>query len=187
MDAGNGADRFGDVMLPHMDAAYALARMLVRDPGVAEEVVQDSFLRAFRGFAGWRGDSAKAWLLTIVRNCAMNSLTGPARRVTVTDMTEWADDPPPALIERDDPEAVLARKGDAALLRSAIESLPAPYREAIVLRELEELSYRDIATVTEAPIGTVMSRLARGRQMLADRLLPAREACAEDAVAARCR
>jgi RNA polymerase sigma factor (sigma-70 family) len=180
--AGNGqvrdaAERFRRVMLPHMDAAYMLARYLTRDPDAAEDVVQEAFLRAYRSFDGWRGDAPKAWLLAIVRNCFLTHAAHP-NRAAVRDIADWTGDLPPELIEARSPETLLAEKSEAAMLRATIEQLPEPFREALVLRELEELHYRDIATITQVPIGTVMSRLARARAMLAELLLPdgAREA-----------
>ncbi|MET0308722.1 MAG: sigma-70 family RNA polymerase sigma factor [Sphingomonas sp.] len=176
--ARDKAERFRRAMLPHMDAAYMLARYLTRDPDAAEDVVQDAFLRAYRSFDGWRGDAAKAWLLAIVRNCFLTSVAGTAGRPPLRDLDGWTEDLPPELIEARSPETLLTEKSEAAMLRATIEQLPEPFREALVLRELEELSYRDIATITAVPIGTVMSRLARARQMLAELLLPddAREA-----------
>jgi len=166
------AERFRATMLPHMDAAYTLARYLSRDPSAAEDIVQDAFLRAYRGFEGWRGEAAKAWLLAIVRNCFLNKASDMAARATAQPIDEWAGELPPQLVERTNPETVLADKSEVAMLRATIEQLPEPFRETLVLRELEEMSYKDIATVTRVPIGTVMSRLARARQMLAEMLLP---------------
>jgi len=172
------AERFRASMLPHMDAAYTLARYLARDPSVAEDIVQDAFLRAYRGFDGWRGEAAKAWLLAIVRNCFLNKAPDLAARAAAQPIDEWSGELPSELVEQTSPETVLAGKSEVAMLRGTIEQLPEPFRETLVLRELEELSYKDIALVTRVPIGTVMSRLARARQMLAELLLPgpAREA-----------
>jgi len=169
------ADQFRLVMLPHMDAAYSLARYLTRDATAAEDIVQDAFLRAFRGFDTWRGDNSKAWLLAIVRNCFLNSV-GSNRAVAMTeaDMVALAD---PS--DANDPEAIVAGRREAAMLRHTIEQLPEPFREAIVLREMEELAYKDIAAITNVPIGTVMSRLARARQMLGQMLMPEQGASRE--------
>jgi RNA polymerase sigma factor (sigma-70 family) len=171
-DAARAA-RFRQVMLPHLDAAYSYARYLARDAGRAEDVVQDAFLRAFRSFDTWHGEAARAWLFAIVRNCFLATTSEP----------QWQSLDSPeadaAAIEHQHPEAIAAAADDAAMLRQTIADLPPPFREALVLRELEELSYKEIAALTEVPIGTVMSRLARGRQMLAELLLPggvAREA-----------
>jgi len=153
------AQRFRALVLPHLDAAYGFARYLTRDPSQAEDIVQDAFLKAFRGFSGFRGGDPRAWLFTIVRNVFLSTTRGrPAWTYSEEAETVASDD--------DTPETALLRQGDVATVRGAIEALPEPFRETLVLRELEELSYRDIAEVTSAPIGTVMSRLARARQML---------------------
>lgn len=148
-------------MLPHMNAAYSFARYLARDPAAAEDIVQDAYLNALRGFDGWRGESAKAWLLTIVRNCYLATIIAPHRDLAAEDVHGLAEDTP---------EDILIRRHDAALVRQQIAGLPEPFREVLVLRELEELSYKEIAGIVKTPIGTVMSRLARARQMLSDRL-----------------
>jgi len=170
--AQDRAARFRSLMLPHMDAAYTLARYLTRDPAAAEDIVQDAYLRAWRSFGDWRGEAAKGWLLTIVRNCFLNSVGSVAARAPTDDIDAMTGPVPAALIEEEDPESIAADRGEAAMLRATIDQLPEPFREAIVLRELEEMSYKDIAAVSHVPIGTVMSRLARARQMLADLLLP---------------
>lgn len=157
---GNIADRFRQTMLPHLDAAYNFARYLVRDAVAAEDIVQEGFLRAYRAFATYRGEADRAWLFAIVRNCWRDW----ARANAPAEVLAPDDDAPG---EDETPEQILLRHGAIAGVRQAIEALPAPYREVIVLRELEEMSYRDIAALTGAPIGTVMSRLARGRALLA--------------------
>lgn len=163
------AERFRQACLPHLDAAYSFARFLARDPVVAEDIVQEAYLRAFRSFRTFRGESPRAWLFSIVRNCFF-------------DWTRTARRPEPEMEEPagDDPEAVLMRDSEAERLRAAIQALPEPFREMIVLRELEELSYKEIAAIAGVPIGTVMSRLARARRMLGQSLLgeagPEREA-----------
>ena len=159
------ADAFRRTMMPHMDAAYNLARYLTRDPSAAEDIVQDAYLRAYRSFDSWRGEAPKAWLLAIVRNCFLNSVS--AARAT----EELTEEP----VDGDSPENLLAEKSDAAMVRGVVEQLPEPFRETLVLRELEEMSYKEIAAITRVPIGTVMSRLARARQMLAELLLPGME------------
>ncbi|MBA3897189.1 MAG: sigma-70 family RNA polymerase sigma factor [Sphingomonadaceae bacterium] len=167
--------RFRDIILPHMDAAYNFARFLARDPVAAEDIVQEAFLRAFRGFHAFRGEAPKAWLLAIVRNCFLNWVKTDR---TPRDMREAMEDvafdcpAPPHAIDHDNPEAILLRRHDVETVRTTIENLPEPFREALVLRELEELSYQEIALLTDAPIGTVMSRLSRARQMLGQLLLP---------------
>jgi len=166
------AEAFRRAMMPHMDAAYNLARYLTRDPSTAEDIVQDAYLRAYRGFDTWRGEAAKPWLLTIVRNCFLNSVGGNADRMSGRPVHEIVGELPDALIESSNPESLLADQNEAAMLRATIEQIPEPFRETLILRELEELSYKEIAAIAQVPIGTIMSRLARARQMLADLLLP---------------
>jgi RNA polymerase sigma-70 factor (ECF subfamily) len=159
---------FEDSVLPHLDSAYNLARFLTRDPVLAEDAVQDAVLRALRGFGQFRGESPRAWLLAIVRNCCRSTMTARATSAIrlVDDASTLEQQPDLA----DDPEQSLSRANDALLVRELLEALPEPFREAIVLRELEELSYKEIAEVTGVAIGTVMSRIARARALLADRL-----------------
>ncbi len=152
---------FARVALPHLDAAFNLARWLMRDPVAAEDVVQDAMLRAMRFFSGFRGENPRAWLLQIVRTTAYSRLAG------VRDAREAAFDPAAELADpADTPEVVLQRVEGEAVLATALAALPTELRECLVLRELEEMSYRDIARVTEVPIGTVMSRLFRAREAL---------------------
>jgi RNA polymerase sigma-70 factor (ECF subfamily) len=153
------AERFRQLMLPLLDQAYAFARFLARDATLAEDVVQEAFLKAYRGFADFRGGDPRAWLFAIVRT------TFASVRRRATETTELDEHPEP-VSEADTPETALVRQGEIAGVRAAIEALPEPFRETLVLRELEELGYRDIAQVTGVPIGTVMSRLARARGML---------------------
>ena len=160
--------RFRSLVLPHTDAAYNFARFLCRDPSLAEDLVQDAFLRAFRGFRGFRGGEPRAWLFAIVRS---SHLTWARSRGGAV-LAAVPDDVEARPTEDDTPEEALVRQGEVATVRSAIAALPEPFRETLVLRELEELSYREIAEVTGAPIGTVMSRLARARQMLLATLGP---------------
>lgn len=158
-------DRFRRLVLPHLDAAYNFARFLCRDGAVAEDLVQDAFLRAWRGFAGFRGDNPKAWLFAIVRNLVFSSarIERVQGELFAPEIEEEAAPDPDACT----PEMLLIRSSEVLTVRRAIEALPAPFRETLVLRDLEELSYRDVSTVTGAPIGTVMSRLSRARRMLA--------------------
>ena len=160
--------QFKQTVLPHLDAAYNLARWLLRSGHDAEDAVQESYLRAWRAFDQFRGDDSRAWLLAIVRNTC-HSL---GRRNKRNDMlpAEEIDDVSIAS-EQWDPRALLDRKIDAAELRQAIDSLSDEFREVLVLRELEELSYKQISSVLKAPLGTVMSRLARGRARLQELLL----------------
>jgi RNA polymerase sigma-70 factor (ECF subfamily) len=169
--AGDGAE-FARLALPHLDAAYNLARWLLRDPVAAEDAVQDAMLRGLTYFASFRGDNPRAWLLRIVRNAAHDRLAAAARArevplVVANDADETAVNEPadPA----DDPEAALSRAQDRAALGAALAALPVELRECLVLRELEEMSYRDIAQVTGVPVGTVMSRLWRARRALLPR------------------
>jgi len=162
---------FEQVMLPHLDAAYNLARWLVRDPSIAEDVVQDAYERACKYFAAFRGGSGRAWLLQIVRNAAYSTLKAQRRRTEVSLSSEK-----PA-IEEDGvdmdipdsspgPEATLERRQELAALDDALNALPVAWRECVILREVESLSYKEMAQIMDVPIGTVMSRLARARQAL---------------------
>jgi RNA polymerase sigma-70 factor (ECF subfamily) len=171
--------RFEELFLPHLNAAYSLARFIARDRAAADDIVQESFLRAFRSFATYRGGDAKTWLLTIVRNCSFD-WTRSNRRAAGVDMAEREltaghrepcaptdlDELPD--VSQDDPETSLQRQSEIAEVRAMIQRLPEPFRETLVLRELEELSYKEIAQVTGVPVGTVMSRLARARRMLTE-------------------
>lgn len=166
---GNGRDRrFERLILPHLDAAYDLARWLMRDAVGAQEAVQEAYLRAFRYFDSFQGEDGRAWVLGIVRNTCYSAL---------------GETPPPGSFEEFDeslhvesvagsagPEGAAMTEETRALVHEAVAALPAEFRETIVLRELHGLSYREIAAATDAPIGTVMSRLARGRGLLAKSL-----------------
>ena len=166
-ERGNPTSSFDALILPHLDGAYNLARFLIRDEAMSDDVVQDAVLRAFRSFDQFRGDSPRAWLVAIVRNCCRPALG--ARNAAGLHLVEEAGESADA-DEADNPEQALIRASDAAMVRALVEALPEPFREAIVLRELEELSYREIAQVTGVAMGTVMSRISRGRGMLADQL-----------------
>lgn len=152
--------RFKRLMLPHLDAAYGFARHLCGDASLAEDLAQEAYLRAFRGFAGYRGGDPRAWLLAIVRSAFLDQTRRPRREVS-DDGLEAAPDP------GDSPEAALVRAADRQAVLAAVAALPDPFRETLVLRELQEMSYREIGEITGAPIGTVMSRLARARALLA--------------------
>jgi len=154
---------FEEAVLPHLDAAYNLAHWLTRNDTDAEDVVQEAYLRAFRFFGGFHGADGRSWLLSIVRNTCytwMQHNRSPELRVPVDDELHE--------IESTDlnPEALLLQRADTLMVRQALKELPVEFREVLVLRELEEMSYRDIANITNLPLGTVMSRLARGRKRL---------------------
>jgi RNA polymerase sigma factor (sigma-70 family) len=173
--------QFHEQILPHLDGAYNLARYLTHDPVLSEDAVQDAMLRAFRSFAQFRGASPRAWLFAIVRNCCRTAQSRASGHVALVvnesslgvELASELDAQPEL---GPSPEEEILRKADVARVRAAIEAMPEPFREAVVLRELEDLSYAEIAEVTGVPIGTVMSRLARGRAMLAKELLPPAEA-----------
>jgi len=151
--------RFEALALPHMDAAYNLARWLSRSPVEADDIVQDAMLRAFRAFDGFRGGDAKAWLLTIVRNCWLTAGKATRRR----GHTPLEDQ---ELVAEGDPEGAAIQEGTRRRLDALVAGLPEEFREVLILREMEDMSYREIAEITGNPIGTVMSRLARARALL---------------------
>jgi RNA polymerase sigma-70 factor, ECF subfamily len=166
MRAGDSRLRaFEDTFLPHMNAAHDLARWLTRGHADAQDVVQESYLRAFRFFDTWNGGDARAWLLTIVRNTSRTWHERGARGGQSVPFDEKAHSGEQAAPSQ---EQHLARRDDVRSLRSCIEQLPADFREVLVLRELEEMSYREIAEVAGVAIGTVMSRLSRARRLLAE-------------------
>jgi len=175
-----GADqssRFRQLIVPHLDGAYNLACYLTRDPVLSEDIVQDAFVRAFRAFEQFRGASPRAWLFAIVRNCCWTAQSAQKGILSLVvndsgissetgEMLNEPVDPSPT------PEEEVIRKTEINRLTAAIEAMPEPFREAVVLRDIEDLSYAEIAEVTGVPVGTVMSRLSRGRSMLATELLP---------------
>jgi len=169
----NRTQQFEAVVLPHLDAAYNLARWLLKDDDGARDAVQDAYLRAFRFFDRLQGEEARPWLLAIVRNTCY-SLLGKRRQFG--DQVEFDDERDSEFVEGTagsgggDPAAQLSRKVESARIDEAIEWLPSVYREVIVLRELEELGYEEIAQVANVPVGTVMSRLSRARALLRKRL-----------------
>jgi RNA polymerase sigma-70 factor (ECF subfamily) len=165
--------RFREVVLVHADAAYNLALRLSRRPDVAEDIVNDAYVRALGAFSNYRGGDGRSWILTIVRNRFYDWLREQRRKATAPlsrpandadDDEDW-DFPD---TEQDDPEEALAKKSQAGALHALIDRLPPRLREVIILREMEEFSYREIAVMTESPIGSVMSRLARARSALAE-------------------
>lgn len=154
-------ERFERTFLPHMRAAYNLARWLTANGQDAEDVVQEAYLRAVRFFAGFRGGDGKAWLLTIVRNaCYTGRHRMREKTIAFDEEVHDVEDEAPG------PEDLLLQRASGRALADALALLPAEFREALVLRELEGLSYKEMSEVTELPIGTVMSRLARARQRL---------------------
>ena len=156
-------DRFNESVLPYLDAAYNLARHLLRDAHEAEDAVQESFVRAVRYFGGFRGVDGRAWLLAIVRNACFTQLR---RRRSGGEKVEFDEDVHTAADDASGPEADLARTIAAESVREGLGQLTVEFREVLVLRELEGLSYKEIAQVAGVPIGTVMSRLARARRQL---------------------
>lgn len=161
---------FQAAVLPHLDAAYTLARYLTRRGEAAEDIVQEAMLRAYRGFSGQRGDNVRAWLLAIVRNCF---LTWHARnRAQLEDyQTEceqtYAAESNEAGNEQETPETILIKQQESSRIRALIETIPHQFREVLVLGDIEDMSYREIAEITDVSIGTVMSRLSRARKMFA--------------------
>src|SRR5216683_1414524 len=160
---------FEEAVLPHLDAAFNYARWLTKSDADAEDVVQDAAVRALRFFSSLRNDDARAWLLTIVRNTWYARFSKPRRADQHVALDEMKDERPD---EQLDPEALVLQRQAVERVQQAIGELPVDFREVIVLRELEGLSYKEIAAVIEAPIGTVMSRLARGRERLLAMLDP---------------
>ena len=161
---------FETTVLPHLDAAYNLARWLARSHDDAEDVVQEACLRAFRYYRGFQGENARTWLLTIVRHTCFTWLRNKRGRqeVPLLEDDQHADEVEGVAAGSggDDPETIAIQSADRALLNRLIGELPLPFREVLVLRELEDLSYKEIAEVTAVPIGTVMSRLSRARRLL---------------------
>jgi RNA polymerase sigma factor (sigma-70 family) len=162
-------------LLDHLDAAYNLARWLTQNEHDAEDVVQDAYLRAIRHFAGFQGGDGKAWLLAIVRNRCYDSITRKGVRERTTPFDEELHNP-----RQTDPETSLLQQERAGWLRQALAKLPSELREVLVLRELEELSYKEIASIANIPMGTVMSRLSRGRERLQRVLLVPKDGGKED-------
>lgn len=160
-------DRFRKQALAHLDEAYNLARWLTRDRHDAEDIVQEACLRALRGFTNFRGEDARAWLLTIVRNTCY---TWMKRRRNQDVQMDADSDVESVESEGPDPHLLLSTSIDTERLRTAIEELPQEFREVVVLKDLQGLSYRQIAETVQVPIGTVMSRLSRGRRRLTDKL-----------------
>ena len=163
---------FKQTIVPHLDAAYKLARLLSKDADAAQDIVQEAFLRAYRGFAGYRGENARAWISKIVRNCYYSWLVSRRRKSRLeVDSRDFRCTEELILgvsAHECTPEAMLVRDAETRAVRSVLNAMSPPLREMLVLREFEELSYRQISEITALPIGTVMSRLARARKAFAD-------------------
>jgi RNA polymerase sigma factor (sigma-70 family) len=169
-EAGGGASRlarFEQALLPHLDAAHNLARWLTGSSEDARDMVQDACVRALTFFDGFHGEDGRGWLLTIVRNTCYDFLRKNRRQAEMLSEAVEVESAPDRM---PDPEAMQLRHADQRLVQAGIERLPAEYREVLVLRELEEMSYKQIAQVTGVPVGTVMSRLARARKRLREAL-----------------
>ena len=173
MDEQDKLARFEQSIMPHMDAAYNLARWLTREDLDAQDVVQDAYLRAFKFFGGFRGGNSRAWLLRIVRNAFYDWLKQNRGEETKETFDEELHD---TVDERPAPDVLLLEKADHERLYQAIAGVPVEFREILVLRELEGLSYKEISDVAGVPLGTVMSRLARAREHLRALLVTRTEA-----------
>lgn len=163
------AAHFEATILVHLDAAYSLARWLIDDEAAAQDAVQEACLRALRFFGSMSGPNPKAWFMAVVRNTCMDWLRGGRRRA----MHSEYDDELHGMLgggTQETPESMQAQASDARRVHQAIALLPPEFREVIVLRELEEMSYKEISAIVKIPIGTVMSRISRGRDLLAQRL-----------------
>lgn len=158
-------ERFRRLLLPWQDDAYAFALHLSRDPAAAEDLAQEAYLKAYRGFTAYRGGDAKAWLLAIVRSCFLDWARGRKAWAAMVD-PHASDDFDQAPAGDASAEEKLVLEAGVTELRQAIDALPEPFKQTLVLRELQEMNYRQIAEITGAPIGTVMSRLARARGLL---------------------
>lgn len=162
--------RFEELVLPHLDAAYGLAHWLTRDKVQAEEAVQEAFLRAFKYFGAFHGDDARPWLLGIVRNACYGVMQSSSHGYCVEfDEDTHRDEvlaPGTVVPFPLDPEAAAIARAEREVIQRCLGELPPEYREAVVLRELHGCSYRDMAQIMDVPIGTAMSRLARGRRLL---------------------
>ena len=155
--------RFEEIALPHLSAAYNLARWVLHSDEDAEDVVQEAYLRAFKSFSGYYGGDSRSWLLTIVRNTCYTWLQKNRSLRFIEPIEEKLDE---VGLDFADPEVLLLQSVDIQMVRHALQELPVEFREVVVMRELEGLSYKEIANIVDVPIGTVMSRLARGRKRL---------------------
>jgi len=161
VDRKTSTANFEEVFMQHLDAAYNLARWLTRDPSDADDVVQEAYMRAFRFSDGFHGGDSRSWILKIVRNTCFTWLKKNRSHELVYELEEDQHEAPTS-----NPEELLLERADRKILKDLLNDLPAAYKEIIVLRDLEGLSYKEISSVTELPIGTVMSRLARARKKL---------------------
>lgn len=170
--ADHSLAEFERQVLPHIHAAYNLARLLCKDADAAQDVVQDALLRAYRSFAGFRGENARVWTLTIVRNCYYSWLASRRRKSRLEADSQDAGCTEELILsvpsDECTPEAILMREAERQTVRFVISTMPLHLRKVLMLREMEELSYRQISTRMALPIGTVMSRLARARREFAD-------------------
>jgi RNA polymerase sigma-70 factor (ECF subfamily) len=157
---------FESQVLPHVAAGYNFARWMLRDPHAAEDALHDAVLRALKYFSGMHGENPRAWFLSITRRCCLDTLARRRSATVDAGSFEEAFDPDEQTSDGAGPEELAILQDRATSLMAAIESLPPVYREVIVLRELDELSYKEIAHIADIPIGTVMSRLARARLLL---------------------
>ena len=162
------ARRFRDAALPHLDDVYTLARYLLRDATEAEDAVQECFLRALKHFDSYRGPAIKPWLFAILRNVCRAEFERRANSPTsaIDEMPDSAEQTPLWHEAQETPETQMLQRRDATAIRRLVTALAEPFRETLVLREIHNLSYREIADIVEAPVGTVMSRLARARALL---------------------
>ena len=164
----NKTAQFEAIALPLFGAAYNLARWLVGDDQDAEDVVQEAYLRAFKFFGGYRGGDSRSWLLTIVRNTCYTWLQQNRSRELTEPIEDQLDE---VESSTENPETLLLQTLDAQRVRQALEELPIEFREVLIMREMEDLSYKQISTIADLPVGTVMSRLARGRKRLRELLV----------------
>lgn len=162
-EARERTERFEALVMPHLDAAYNVARWMTRNASDAEDIAQEAIMRAFRFFDTFRGEDGRVWLLTIVRNTYLTWVRRQASQQTSAEFDERIHTDLEAAVT---PEKSVLQQARSEDVRRAIEQLPPEYREVILMREIEELSYKEIAAVTQAPLGTVMSRLSRARSML---------------------
>jgi RNA polymerase sigma factor (sigma-70 family) len=158
---------FETFVLPHLDAAYTLARYLTRNAGPAEDIVQEALIRAYRHAGSQRGENVRAWLLAIVRNCFLSWSARNGQGKETLSESDLETSSSEEVHESETPESILIQHEESSAIRKAVEGLPHLFREVLVLRDIEDMSYREIAEVIGVPIGTVMSRLARARKMFA--------------------